>query len=566
MCTKYAFILISRNSFSLQEKELESVKAEMTEVREENTRLKTMEKELESVKAEMTEVREENTRLKTMIQKIEDDYRSLHMRFIDMIQQEEPKNSSSNNNNNNNKPSLSRENIEETESFISLRLGTSPREPKRDDHNTTSSSSKMREEDSQHLQLNESLKLGLDYNLEASKSDCMEVMAPDRSPENSVEEIITKDEEAAGETWPPSKVLKTARSNGGEEEISQQASVKRARVSVRARCDTPTMNDGCQWRKYGQKIAKGNPCPRAYYRCTVAAACPVRKQVQRCAEDMSILITTYEGTHNHPLPVAATAMASTTSAAASMLISGSSTSQPGLIPPAAAAASAALTTNNLHGLNFSLSDNSRARPFHFPNTSSSALPFPTITLDLTSNSTPSHRSNLFSSVFPQSPKYPSNSLSFSTESNMVPTIWGNGYLKNGYNNTNIGSVNFGRSHSQLLDQFNNYQKSSQASSQQVLTETLTKAITSDPSFRSVIAAAISSLAAEGGGNQGGGGESMGQKLKWGEAMQVVSSNPLAPNGKQICTTNYLNHQQPPLPFSLSKNNSKEAAASRDQMN
>ncbi|KAJ0914736.1 putative transcription factor WRKY family [Helianthus annuus] len=89
----------------------------------------------------------------------------------------------------------------------------------------------------------------------------------------------TRDSDA----WIANKVPKL---NGSKiVEQPNESTMRKARVSVRARSEAPMITDGCQWRKYGQKMAKGNLCPRTYYRCTVAVGCPVRKQVQRCVDE-----------------------------------------------------------------------------------------------------------------------------------------------------------------------------------------------------------------------------------------------------------------------------------------
>ncbi|OVA13472.1 DNA-binding WRKY [Macleaya cordata] len=41
---------------------------------------------------------------------------------------------------------------------------------------------------------------------------------------------------------------------------------------------------------------------RSYYKCT-SAGCPVRKHVERATEDTTAIIITYEGKHDHDMPV-----------------------------------------------------------------------------------------------------------------------------------------------------------------------------------------------------------------------------------------------------------------------
>ncbi|XP_075518040.1 putative WRKY transcription factor 24 [Primulina tabacum] len=72
-----------------------------------------------------------------------------------------------------------------------------------------------------------------------------------------------------------------------------------ARVAFHTRSSEDILDDGYKWRKYGQKSVKDSIHPRSYYRCT-HHTCNVKKQIQRLSKDTSIVVTTYEGIHNHP--------------------------------------------------------------------------------------------------------------------------------------------------------------------------------------------------------------------------------------------------------------------------
>ncbi|KAL3509814.1 hypothetical protein ACH5RR_029215 [Cinchona calisaya] len=295
-----------------------------------------------------------------------------------------------------------------------------------------------------------------------------------RSPKNNIEASTggsngredSPDKSSQG--WGPNKVQ---RLNHPSKNVDQatEATMRKARVSVRARSEAPMITDGCQWRKYGQKMAKGNPCPRAYYRCTMAAGCPVRKQVQRCAEDRTILITTYEGNHNHPLPPAAMAMASTTSSAARMLLSGSMPSADGLM------------NSNFLARTLLPCSSSMA-------TISASAPFPTVTLDLTQNPNPlqfQRPPNQFQLPFPNnaSQNFVGNPAA------LLPQIFGQAL----YNQSKFSGLQMSQdSEAAAAHMGHQLPPPLHQGQQNPLADTVT-ALTADPNFTAALAAAITSL-------------------------------------------------------------------------
>ncbi|XP_047336934.1 probable WRKY transcription factor 2 [Impatiens glandulifera] len=93
----------------------------------------------------------------------------------------------------------------------------------------------------------------------------------------------------------------TTETTGGP--TTRAGAVREPRVVVQTTSEVDILDDGYRWRKYGQKVVKGNPNPRSYYKCT-STGCTVRKHVERASNDLRSVITTYEGKHNHDVPAA----------------------------------------------------------------------------------------------------------------------------------------------------------------------------------------------------------------------------------------------------------------------
>ncbi|KAK7394709.1 hypothetical protein VNO78_15244 [Psophocarpus tetragonolobus] len=122
------------------------------------------------------------------------------------------------------------------------------------------------------------------------------------SPQNNL--LLTGDSKDTVQCPSSSSTSFVPQSKGAsEEENRKRARMKKTtrvpRFAFQTRSADDILDDGYRWRKYGQKAVKNSTYPRSYYRCT-HHTCNVKKQVQRLSKDTSIVVTTYEGIHNHP--------------------------------------------------------------------------------------------------------------------------------------------------------------------------------------------------------------------------------------------------------------------------
>ncbi|KAM2653189.1 hypothetical protein EV2_024859 [Malus domestica] len=417
--------------------------------------------ELAVLQAELKRMNAENHRLKGMLNQVTTNYNALQVHLLNLMQsQKADQNGSAAEGHgvaveekkimNGNKTSLV-----VPRQFMDLGLAANNGDA--DEHSQSSSDERSRGEQSGSL----------GDNVKAAGHSDDQGIAFDHEKKD-FERRIRREEspDQPSQSWGPNKV---PRLNSPKEVDQTEATMRKARVSVRARSEAPMITDGCQWRKYGQKMAKGNPCPRAYYRCTMAAGCPVRKQVQRCAEDRTILITTYEGNHNHPLPPAAMAMASTTSSAARMLLSGSMPSADGLMD-------SNFLTRTILPCSSSMA------------TISASAPFPTVTLDLTQSPNPLQQLQRPPGQF--NIPFPNPNQNFTNgPASLLPQIFSQAL----YNQSKFSGLQMSQDTDCAAGQQGHQSQPGQQQGSLADLTAATAAIAADPNFTAALAAAITSI-------------------------------------------------------------------------
>lgn len=200
----------------------------------------------------MSEVRKENERLKLVLARILEDYQSLQKHLVEAVQRGEQTqtNSGATLQTFPFRQTLPMIQAQEESELVSLSLGRTISSSS-DKFSNYLSKFHKKETDEDKLSKEGNLSLGLDCKYEViSKPDSSNSTSVDPvmiypSPENSFDNDDPKED--AGEKW---QTTNNATSNGKavirsrDDEVSQQQQnpVKKPRVSVRTRCETPTVS------------------------------------------------------------------------------------------------------------------------------------------------------------------------------------------------------------------------------------------------------------------------------------------------------------------------------------